>query len=262
MNRQSLGRRRADEARRVADLLRREISEAGANWKLPSEEDLIRSFGVSRNTIRTALDLLRHEGLLVRVTGAGTFATGGAIRHCLDLSTDPTETLFGSEQLERNVLVVERRRCSGPVARTLEVDVGDEVLLVEKLASLREMPLYYATDWFISSVADRVETADLRKESSGVLVSLGLQLGGVEFSMSVVPASDADARVLEVSAGSALILLEMLVRAADGRPIEWSFVRLRADRLTIVPSLVSLCDDGAPSATFNADIGDRVGSSQ
>jgi DNA-binding GntR family transcriptional regulator len=138
------------------------------------------------------------------------------------------------------VLVIERRPCSESLARTLDVDVGDEVLLVEKLASLRDVPLYYATDWFATCVADRVESADLRKESSGILASLGLLLGGVEFSLSVVAASAADASVLEVGAGAPIVLLEMIVRAADGRPIEWSFVRLRADRLTIIPSLVSL----------------------
>lgn len=239
VNRQGLGHRRADEARRVADLLRRDIRCSGTDWKLPSEEDLIRCFGVSRNTIRDALDLLRHEGLLERVTGAGTFSVGGATRHLLDLSSDPNDTLFGDEQLERTVVVNERRFCSAPLAETLHVEPGAEVLLVEKLVSLRDVPLYYATDWFTTFVADQVETADLRRESSWILASLGLSLAGVEFGLSVVSASEADAQVLDVCVGAPIVLLEMLVRMADGRPIEWSFVRLRADRLTIVQSLVS-----------------------
>jgi DNA-binding GntR family transcriptional regulator len=119
-------------------------------------------------------------------------------------------------------------------------------LLVEKLVSLLDEPLYYATDWFATCVADRVETADLRRESSGILASLGLPLRGVEFSLSVVAASVADARVLAVCAGAPIVLLEMIVRLADGSPVEWSFVRLRADRLTIIPSLVSLRHEGAP----------------
>jgi GntR family transcriptional regulator len=243
VNRPNIGRRRADEARRVADLMRRDIRTSGTDWKLPSEEGLIRSFEVSRNTIRDALELLRHEGLLERVTGAGTFSIGGATRHVLDLSSDPDQTLFGDERLERDVLVIERRRASPPVAKTLDIEPGFEVLLVEKVASLRGVPLYHATDWFSGFVADRVETADLRRESCDVLASLGLQLAGVEFSLSVVSASEADARVLAVGAGAPIVLLEMLVRMTDGRVAEWSFVRLRADRLTIIPSMVSFKPD-------------------
>lgn len=65
---------RAGEAplyRQLTDILRQRI-DAGANNHLPSERHLSASFGVSRITVRKALDGLDAEGLITRRQGAGT----------------------------------------------------------------------------------------------------------------------------------------------------------------------------------------------
>jgi GntR family transcriptional regulator len=233
--RRAPGWRRDDEARRVADLLRLEVCSADPRWKLPSEYDLIRSFAVSRNTIRVALDMLRHEGLLERLTGAGTFSTEAAVRHHLDLSLQPSEGLFGNAHLERQVLVAERRPAPPPLARLLGVSSGDESLLLEKLVTLAGEPLYLATDWFPSFVADRVQASDLRRETSEILSSLGFRLGRVDLSLEAVRAGPADSDALGVDEGAPLLLLQMCLRLEDSSIIECSFIRLRGDRLTITP---------------------------
>jgi DNA-binding GntR family transcriptional regulator len=60
--------------RLIADQLRHRIISArlAAGSNLPSESQLREEFGVSRTTIRRALDLLRAEGLVVREPGVGT----------------------------------------------------------------------------------------------------------------------------------------------------------------------------------------------
>ena len=63
-------RRRADWARQVADILRRQVLQgAFPDGLLPSEASLAQAFGASRNAIRDAFGILRAEGLLVRVQG-------------------------------------------------------------------------------------------------------------------------------------------------------------------------------------------------
>ena len=56
----------------VAEALRREISELAPNSLLPTEQQLARRFGVSRATLREALDLLERGGLISRFRGRGT----------------------------------------------------------------------------------------------------------------------------------------------------------------------------------------------
>jgi len=46
--------------------------------RMPSEAELVRRFGVSRMTVVKAMQQLQQEGLLVRRTGSGSFASSGA----------------------------------------------------------------------------------------------------------------------------------------------------------------------------------------
>jgi GntR family transcriptional regulator len=61
--------------RQLAASLRADIDTAkyGPGAVIPSEAQLIRRFGVSRNTVRLAMEVLRDEGLVVTRHGRGTF---------------------------------------------------------------------------------------------------------------------------------------------------------------------------------------------
>jgi len=62
----------------IADLLRQRIARGGwrAGTRVPSNEELMREFEVSRITIRQAVDVLARDGLLEARQGSGTFVTG------------------------------------------------------------------------------------------------------------------------------------------------------------------------------------------
>lgn len=59
----------------LAEVLRRQIAsgELAANRPVPSELTLQQTYGVSRDTVRHALEVLRDEGLVVTVRGKGTY---------------------------------------------------------------------------------------------------------------------------------------------------------------------------------------------
>lgn len=62
----------------LADLLRADI-ESGrlpANRPVPSETTLQQRHGVSRDTVRHALRVLREDGAVVTVRGKGTYVRG------------------------------------------------------------------------------------------------------------------------------------------------------------------------------------------
>ena len=60
--------------RQLADILRDQIlsGQQGPGAKLPGETRLVREYRVGRDTVRQALALLRSEGLVTTVRGAGT----------------------------------------------------------------------------------------------------------------------------------------------------------------------------------------------
>ena len=51
------------------------------NTRIPTENELSVSMGVSRPTVRQALNLLEQEGRLTRVKGSGTYVTEPKIQH-------------------------------------------------------------------------------------------------------------------------------------------------------------------------------------
>jgi DNA-binding GntR family transcriptional regulator len=61
----------------LADILREMITsgELEPRSPLPSESYLQQEHGVARGTVRTAIGILRNEGLVVTIGGRGTFVT-------------------------------------------------------------------------------------------------------------------------------------------------------------------------------------------
>ena len=95
---------RADRARQVADLLRRQI--VGGQFphgQLPLEAVLAREFGTSRNTVREALDLLREEGLVERCPGVGTTVAAEKYPHGLHRLLGLAETLHEHGEVTNEV---------------------------------------------------------------------------------------------------------------------------------------------------------------
>jgi DNA-binding GntR family transcriptional regulator len=61
--------------RQIANIIRRRIEsgELQPDRPIPSEAQIMEEFGVARATARHAAELLRDEGLVVKVPGLGTF---------------------------------------------------------------------------------------------------------------------------------------------------------------------------------------------
>lgn len=83
---------------RIADRIRRDIAGGlvSREGKLPTERALASRFGVARNTIRRAVDVLEGEGLLVRQVGRGTYVS------------DPTKSWFGAPEMDNRSALVDR----------------------------------------------------------------------------------------------------------------------------------------------------------
>ena len=140
-------RRRADQARQVADVLRHQaLSGTFGSGVLPKEEQLCREFGVSRNTVRQALSLLVAEGLVARVPGIGTSVVTGKYPHGLHRLMGLAETLRDHGDITNEYARSHSPRAPSAVARRLRLGVDEQVVYIERVRHLGYLPLFARSD--------------------------------------------------------------------------------------------------------------------
>jgi GntR family transcriptional regulator len=229
-------RRRADRARQVADLLRRQIIHGGyPGGQLPLESALAREFDTSRNTVRQALDLLREEGLVERCPGVGTTVAAEKYPHGLHRLLGLAETLHEHGQVVNQVRTMTLIEPPAPVSHRLGLAPGEQVVYLERLRSLNGLPLSLDLTYLVRDVGEPLLDFDLAGNDIFVLLEriTGRPLGTAELTLEAVNADPHTAAVLGAPRGAALLMVERLTHLADGRPVDLEFIRFRGDRLTM-----------------------------
>ncbi|MFI6477647.1 GntR family transcriptional regulator [Nonomuraea sp. NPDC050663] len=229
-------RTRADRARQVADLLRRQVLHGQfGDRPLPLEAVLAREYGTTRNTMREALDLLRREGLIDRCPGVGTTVAGEKYPHGLHRLLGLAETLHEHGQVVNEVRSMTIIEAPAAVAGRLRIAEGEPVVYIERLRRLNGVPLSLDLTYIVTDVGEPLFDADLAHNDIFVLLEriAGQPLGSAELTVEAINADPHTAAVLGAPRGAALLMVERLAHLADGRPIDLEFIRFRGDRLTM-----------------------------
>lgn len=228
--------RRRSVVGRVRDLLRAEVLAGNlGDAPLISEAKLGVLFSVSRGVIREALDLLRDEGLIVRLQGAGTFAVAtNRSAQGLDRLRKITDELErGSARVTWNVVDLGEVLAPPFLAAKLNLVPGASVVVLERLMILDGRPLSVRTSWFPKDVGApllRVET-DLHLHIYDLIENvLGHEVSEVALQLEPTIADPITAPILDVEVGAPLQLIERLISDSSGRPIEYGHGRSRGDR--------------------------------
>jgi GntR family transcriptional regulator len=226
--------RRADRARQVADVLRHQIHCGAYDDGLPGEPELAAEFAVSRNIIREALAALKAEGLIQRGPRIGTHVAQHKYDHDLDALLGLQET-FNGQQVRNEVRVATTVSAPPSVARRLLLDAGAQVVFIERLRYLGDVPLsldqtYLAPDIGAAVLAHPLEAHDVFPLLERIS---GQPLGAASLALEAIPADPHSAAILEVPGGAALLMLERLTSLADGTPVDLEYIRMRGDRVTM-----------------------------
>ena len=240
-------RLRSDRARQVADVLRRQVlagaftpgaddgADPAARAALPAESSLAAEFGVSRNAVRDALDLLRAEGLVERVPGVGTVVAARKYPHGLDQLLGLAETLHEHGEITNEVRAAGLVTAPPEVAARLREPPGSQVVYLERLRHLNGVPLSLDLTYLAADLGQPLLTEDLVHQDIFVLLErqAGQPLGAAGLTVEAVNADRHSAAVLGTTAGAALLMIERLTHLADGRPVDLEYIRFRGDRLAM-----------------------------
>jgi GntR family transcriptional regulator len=229
-------RRRADRARQVADVLRRQVLHGiYSGGMLPPEPQLAAEFGASRNAVRDALDLIRDEGLVDRVPGVGTVVAAPKYAHGLDHLRGLAEVMGDHGDVTNEVRTSGVIATPGPIAARLAVPTGSPVVYVERLRRLGSLPLSLDLTYLALDIGEPLLREDLAHNDIFALIEriAGHRLGVAELTIEAINADAHSAAVLETPPRAALLMVERLSHLADGRPVDLEYIRFRGDRLAM-----------------------------
>lgn len=100
----------------------------GAATRVPSENEIVKSFGVSRMTANRALKELRDEGILVRIAGVGSFVADRPARaHPLEVRSIADEIRDRGHAHRAEIVSLERVRAVAELAQDFRLAPGTEL---------------------------------------------------------------------------------------------------------------------------------------
>jgi GntR family transcriptional regulator len=221
----------------VREALRRRVSALPEHTLLPPEPQLCAEYGVSRITLRRAVDGLVADGHLVREQGRGTYVTRPGIRHEYRESFVHRIAGFSSvmteqgAQVETTVLTQRVVPCPPSAAAELQVEPATEVVELRRLRSVDGAPNHVAHNFLLAARYPKAAVEDfghgslyeyLRREYDA-------DLAHARIVVDVGTAAPEEADLLRVVAGSPLLVVRTTVRDSEERPLVYSFSRLRPD---------------------------------
>ncbi len=154
---------------RVSQYLQQQIikGEFPPNQQLPTEEVLTKGFGVSRGTVRKAIDLLETQGLVRREQGRGTFVNDPSDKGMAGFTLSD----FAKEMQQQHrtpttrVLKQEVVTASAEIAAHLNLNAGDDVLHIERLRLADNRPIVFEERYLNPQLCPELVTEDVETQS-------------------------------------------------------------------------------------------------
>lgn len=236
-----------DKARRVYLLLRDEIARGAhpPGSLLPGELRLAETHGVSRVTIRRALDALAADGLIDRRPGAGTRVAAPA--PVQGIAAD-FATLM--PQLERmgatSARLLSFAYVAPPPGVAEALGSPGRMQRAVRVRMIEGQPFSHLTTHVPEAIAQNFSEADLATTPLfRLLERSGVQIDHAHQSISATLAPPEVAGALDIAPGSALIALTRVVFDAAGRGVEHLAALYRPDRFRLDMTLHRVGEDGA-----------------
>ena len=231
---------------RVLDL----IEQLGVGEAIPSERQLSSDLGVSRLTVRAALDDLVREGYLVRRRGSGTFVSEPKIAQELTLTSFTDDMKRRGMRPASRTLELKVVPAGARLGRFLHVSPSERIMVAKRLRLADRETMAIETLHVREALVPGLSPRDLEGQSFYELLRdrYGIAIvGGVQTIEPTVTNEDESA-ALGVPLHSPAFLFERFSRNGDDQVVEFVQSIYRGDRYRIVTDLSGSVEMHRPRA--------------
>jgi DNA-binding GntR family transcriptional regulator len=208
--------------------------------RLDNELGLAEQLGVSRPTVRQAIQRLVQQGLVVRRRGLGTVVVTPSILRPMALTSLYDDLAAAERAPTTAVLSFEEIAADDEIAQVLSLAEGTPVLSIERLRFADDTPLALMHNYLPAKLLQGRTEADL--EQTGLyemLRSQGVQLHAADQVLAARRATAQEARLLQAPRSATVLTMTRTAFDPAGLPIEHGRHAYLADRYSFKLSLVA-----------------------
>lgn len=207
--------------------------------KLPTEDALSKQFGISRITVRKAIEDMIVNGTLVRKRGESPVVAFPKINRDFNKLTGISREMEKQNiQMTSELLSYDRRPATKQEAKHLGLEVGTEIIFMRRLRLLENAPIIVQDvllnlDYCKDIEIEAVKNGSLYKEFS----RLQLQINNAVQTISARKASAEEVRILRISTGDPVLDMRRTVYLDNKDILEYSRSAFVADKYKITTTL-------------------------
>jgi GntR family transcriptional regulator len=208
--------------------------------RLDNELDLTERLGVSRPTVRQAVQRLVEQGLVVRRRGLGTVVAAPRILRSVALTSLYDDLSANGRHPATTVLAARDIEADHELASILALPPGAPVLSVQRLRLADQTPLAIMRNYLPAGLLKgRREGALEQTGLYELLRSQGVELHAGEQVIGARQATAHEARLLAVARGATVLTMTRTTFDAAGRPVEHGSHAYLADRYSFKMTLIA-----------------------
>ena len=210
----------------IADRLESDIREGKFDQtkKLPTEDELIKQFEVSRNTIRKAITQLVNRGYIYQVQGSGMFLREESGTDYINLGSLRGLTKdLASKAIETKVLALEVMEADEVKAKQLRCEEGTKLYYIKRLRVVDDEPFSIEISYFKKEIVPYLNK-DIATSSvyNYLIEDLKLNIGFADKVINCEKIDEADAKLLQVNPQDPALIVENTVCLTNGTIFELS----------------------------------------
>jgi len=195
---------------------------------IPSESELQQIYGVSRATVRKAIEFLVYEGLMDKKKGKGTFVKRSKIEEQLPVLKSFTEEMSGRNASKKVISAVYQKATSG-ISTLMKLPSDERVFSLKRLMVVDSIPLGILHS-LIPAKFELSLDEDYTKSLYRILEKKGIRLKEAEQTIEVRVATDEETHLLGLDAPCPTLVIRRLAYSVNNEAVEYVAGVYRGDR--------------------------------
>ena len=214
-----------------------EVNHLKANIKIPSEKDLCEMWGISRSTLRQAVDFLIEVGVLYRIKDKGIYVSPKKYeRNMAGVDAMVKDLISQGNKVSKKIISMNEIVATKQISKKMSIKLGTKVFEIVRYRVINDIPCTIETAYinaekypdFIKHYNEKASMDKLFGEYYDTV-----QTSGVEH-INVTYASEDEAKVLKISNGTPLFFASGISLDQSGDIVMYYKQLIRPDKFNFV----------------------------